>query len=469
MCFGGHDKKTPSLCFVPSKNNWKCFGCGKGGDAISLAMGILACDFRTGLDWSPGSTSSRASSSASPTSVYHRHIKAFFEKVIPIIAKHQVTRGGRVILVQDENEYIFRNRPGGREHLVFLRDLLRKLGIDVPILVCNHFYERIDDTIECWNGWDQPERAIQMLRKAQPDTPHIITEFWPGWFSGWGHPAPAPKYPARAPRPVAPHPRRGRHVLVLHVPRRDDFRLLPRPYGRRRPQVHGFLVRLDAPLSETGGLTAKYYKAKLASTLASNSRAFFAESEPAGLAVTSPDDVEIVTRSSPQGNIIFVFNRSKRKRTAPLSLPGGVEYRGVVRGHRRAGAAVPFLAGAGVHDRLLQPLHPRHDADGRGEARVPLRRRGAKSAVLGAQGRTFRRTVGADTQMWFGNFPNLIAVMDTQRAERTWFLPDRTSSAATSSGDAQGEKTTVGCREERDARRVFPQRPRELRDLRRQA
>lgn len=51
MCFGGHDKSTPSLSFVPNKNIWKCFGCGKGGDAISLVMDVLGCDFRAALDW----------------------------------------------------------------------------------------------------------------------------------------------------------------------------------------------------------------------------------------------------------------------------------------------------------------------------------------------------------------------------------------------------------------------------------
>jgi DNA primase len=51
MCFDGHDKRTPSLCFVTGKNRWKCFGCGKGGDAIALVMEVIDCDFRSALDW----------------------------------------------------------------------------------------------------------------------------------------------------------------------------------------------------------------------------------------------------------------------------------------------------------------------------------------------------------------------------------------------------------------------------------
>jgi DNA primase len=52
MCFNGHDSRTPSLCFYPPKNTWRCFGaCGRGGDAINLVMEVCRTDFRTALDW----------------------------------------------------------------------------------------------------------------------------------------------------------------------------------------------------------------------------------------------------------------------------------------------------------------------------------------------------------------------------------------------------------------------------------
>lgn len=36
MCFKGHDEKSPSLSFHTGGNYYKCFGCGIGGDTISL-------------------------------------------------------------------------------------------------------------------------------------------------------------------------------------------------------------------------------------------------------------------------------------------------------------------------------------------------------------------------------------------------------------------------------------------------
>ena len=33
-----HEEKTPSFTVTPQRQTFKCFGCGKGGDAISFVM-----------------------------------------------------------------------------------------------------------------------------------------------------------------------------------------------------------------------------------------------------------------------------------------------------------------------------------------------------------------------------------------------------------------------------------------------
>jgi len=50
-CFGGHDKRTLSLSFMPAKNRWKCYGCGLYGDTIELVVNVLDCDFKGALEW----------------------------------------------------------------------------------------------------------------------------------------------------------------------------------------------------------------------------------------------------------------------------------------------------------------------------------------------------------------------------------------------------------------------------------
>jgi DNA primase len=52
MCFMGHDKASPSLSFLKSRNTWRCFGaCGKYGDGITLVMEKEGLDFKSVLEW----------------------------------------------------------------------------------------------------------------------------------------------------------------------------------------------------------------------------------------------------------------------------------------------------------------------------------------------------------------------------------------------------------------------------------
>lgn len=52
MCFMGHDKVSPSLSFLKSRNAWRCFGaCGKHGDGIKLVMEKEGLDFKGVFEW----------------------------------------------------------------------------------------------------------------------------------------------------------------------------------------------------------------------------------------------------------------------------------------------------------------------------------------------------------------------------------------------------------------------------------
>jgi len=46
-----HDERTPSFSVSPSKNMYKCFGCGKGGDGISFLMEHEKMDFIEAIKW----------------------------------------------------------------------------------------------------------------------------------------------------------------------------------------------------------------------------------------------------------------------------------------------------------------------------------------------------------------------------------------------------------------------------------
>ena len=49
LCFL-HPDHNPRLCFS-SNNQWHCFGCGEGGDVISLVQKRKECSFREACQW----------------------------------------------------------------------------------------------------------------------------------------------------------------------------------------------------------------------------------------------------------------------------------------------------------------------------------------------------------------------------------------------------------------------------------
>lgn len=50
-CFKGHDSNTKSLSFNIKKNEFKCFGCGIGGDPMDLVAARMNCGFKETVEW----------------------------------------------------------------------------------------------------------------------------------------------------------------------------------------------------------------------------------------------------------------------------------------------------------------------------------------------------------------------------------------------------------------------------------
>lgn len=69
MCFNGHDKQTPSFVINRKQNNWKCYGCGEFGDAITLAEKVLEIDFKAACRWLSAQYAVDAGARTPPNSV----------------------------------------------------------------------------------------------------------------------------------------------------------------------------------------------------------------------------------------------------------------------------------------------------------------------------------------------------------------------------------------------------------------
>ncbi|HZF01819.1 MAG TPA: beta-galactosidase [Methylomirabilota bacterium] len=95
------------------------------------------------------------------------------EKILPIVARHQVNHGGNVVMVQLENEHplgwgVVTNSP----YFEHLHDEAVKLGIEVP-----HFMSGLHhDHAPAPGNLDSSKRA----------NPWFSTEFWVGWYNIYG-------------------------------------------------------------------------------------------------------------------------------------------------------------------------------------------------------------------------------------------------------------------------------------------
>lgn len=115
---------------------------------------------------------------------FMRAVLRYFDEIIPLIARHQITAGGSVIFVQVENEY--GHIAGDEEAIPYvteLRDAMCERGIQVPFIACEG---AVPGAIEAANTWSDLDGKYTMLRAKQPGTPKIVTEFWTGWFEHWG-------------------------------------------------------------------------------------------------------------------------------------------------------------------------------------------------------------------------------------------------------------------------------------------
>ena len=134
--------------------------------------------------------------------VYIARLRRWFDELLPIISSRQITRGGPVITIQNENEY-----PGGwddsmRRYIAGINVFFRKHGIDIPVLACN--VHGASDTLCKINDSTDPNDQIldsdmiltynhylvapvYDLKKQRPDHPLIVTEFWSGSPMWWGN------------------------------------------------------------------------------------------------------------------------------------------------------------------------------------------------------------------------------------------------------------------------------------------
>lgn len=192
---------------------------------------------------------------------YLEAVKRYYQALIPKLVPYQIDRGGKIILMQLENEYGYYGNDTA--YLEFLRDALRSLGVTVPFVTSDGPWSEeifrsgmVQGALPTGNfGSGAAWHFEQMRRFIGEERPMMCMEFWNGWFDAWGeehHVTP----PEKAAEELDQLLKRGSLNFYMFEGG-TNFGFMS---GKNSGMTHGDTTSYDydAPLTEDGQITPKY-------------------------------------------------------------------------------------------------------------------------------------------------------------------------------------------------------------------
>ncbi len=191
---------------------------------------------------------------------FQRHVEDYYRALMARLVPLQIDRGGPVILMQVENEY--GSYGNDKTYLRWLRDLMRALGVTVPLITSDGpeaELQRGGSVEGVWptaNFGSKAKERFGMLRR-QTTGPLMCTEFWIGWFDYWGNGGHARGDLEQSVRDLDKLLSMG-HVNLYMFEGGTSFGFMngANYYGRLTPDVTSY--DYDAVLTEDGQITEKY-------------------------------------------------------------------------------------------------------------------------------------------------------------------------------------------------------------------
>ncbi len=228
----------------------------------------------------------------------------WYDKVLPIIASHQINHGGNVIMVQLENEH-----PQGwgvmtTPYFEHLEKKAESLGIEVP-----HFMSGLHH-----DGGPYPRESDTSKRT----TPWYSTEFWSGWFDLYG-PMGAKKFDEvrYANWMIMAHGGAGQNYYMIHGG--TNFDTWNDPSGAASYDY-------GAAIGQAGDLRPIYYQMKLANQVAASFSDILGDgSDVAGEYKDFVSGAQVAgARRSPAGTLVFVHGSGSKDTVARLKGGGSI-------------------------------------------------------------------------------------------------------------------------------------------------
>lgn len=310
--------------------------------------------------------------------LYAQDSREWYSHVLPILARHQVTNGGSVLLLSIENEY---SQPqGSQQYMQELFDTARADGILIPIFH-NDFYFRGDwsslvnlygqDSYPygfkcCHQWWDIHFHGIDTWARTWQSlglqTPMFVSELQGGGFDSWG---------GQGYEPIA-RTLNGDWLNALDQSALAQGTTMLNTYMFAGGTSWGYMsfpgvytsYDYGAPIAESGALRPAYYAAHRIGSFLQSFGQQLANSDPAPTPATVSNPAVVVhSRTDAASGTSFIFIRHGNAgapvaTNVTLHLPSGP-----ITVPRKAGTAIT-VAGHGaatlVANATVGPLQLRY-------------------------------------------------------------------------------------------------------------
>jgi beta-galactosidase len=210
----------------------------------------------------------------------------YYEKIIPIIAKHQIHKGGSVIWVQVENEHPAGWGTESNAYLKHLYDKARALGLDVPL-----YFSGLHHSSDPAGGTPFGNRSY----------PWYSSEFWSGWYS-----LPFGEMGANDLNVLA----RGAWKVIAFGGGGNTFYV---SHGGTNFGYSGDTATTSydyrAPLGEEGQLRQAYFAIRRPASFSRSFEALLGNSQDGGTATVSSGLKTYVRKSESDGIAVFLDNQ----------------------------------------------------------------------------------------------------------------------------------------------------------------
>lgn len=189
-----------------------------------------------------------------------RHVREYYDVLLPMLTPLQITEGGPVILMQAENEYGYYGDD--TRYMEAIRDMMLERGVTVPLITSDGPFEEalgcgaVEGAHPTGNFGSRTKERFGVLAPYAKGGPLMCAEFWVGWFDHWGNGGHMHGNPD-SPQDLDDMLAMG-HVNIYMFEGGTNFGFMngSNYYDELTPDVTSY--DYDALLTEAGDITPKY-------------------------------------------------------------------------------------------------------------------------------------------------------------------------------------------------------------------